>query len=125
MSTNVQTESLEPSMRRAAGGHDGYALRLGIADDHAMVRRGLREFLFSHPDITLVGEAADGRQAIHLVRQTELDVPVLDLAMPDKGGVDALSTLNAQFPQVAMLILSGFPEEHYAITTTRPGAQVI
>ncbi|MGJ7565457.1 response regulator [Variovorax sp. GB1R11] len=97
-------------------------LRLGIADDHAIVREGLKDVLSGLPDIEVVGEAADGRAAIELARKVEMDVFLMDLSMPKKGGLEALGSLRAQFPDLSVLIVSGFPEEQYAPALLRLGA---
>lgn len=97
-------------------------IRIGIVDDHAIVRSGLRNFFVDHVDLRVVGEAANGREAIDLVRTTEMDVLLMDLAMPGQSGLDALAMIRAKAPDVGILILSGYPEEHYAMNLIRQGA---
>ena len=97
-------------------------IRVGIVDDHAIVRSGLRQFLSEHVDLRVTGEASNGREALELVRGGEDDVLLLDISMPDQSGVDALAAIKARFPQLPVLILSGFPEAHYATTLLRQGA---
>jgi DNA-binding NarL/FixJ family response regulator len=97
-------------------------IRIAIVDDHAMVRAGLRQFFSDQPDFSVVAEAANGREALDIVRKGEVDVIVLDIAMPDQSGVDALAAIRARAPDLPVLILSGFPEEHYATTLLRQGA---
>lgn len=97
-------------------------IRIGIVDDHAIVRSGLRNFFADHVDLRVVGEAANGREAIDLVRNTEMDVLLMDLAMPGQSGLDALAMIRAKAPDVGILILSGYPEEHYAMNLIRQGA---
>ena len=97
-------------------------IKIGIVDDHAIVRAGLRQFLSEHVDLRVVGEASNGREAIDLVRVHEIDVLVMDLSMPEQGGVDALVAIRARAPELPVLILSGFPEAHYATTMLRQGA---
>ncbi len=97
-------------------------IKVGIVDDHAIVRTGLRQFLSEHVDLTVAGEANDGREALELVREGEVDVLLMDISMPDHGGVDALQAIKARFPDLAVLILSGFPEAQYATTLLRYGA---
>lgn len=97
-------------------------IRIGIVDDHAIVRSGLRNFFGDHVDLRVVGEAANGREAIDLVRTTEMDVLLMDLAMPGQSGLDALAMIRAKAPDVGILILSGYPEEHYAMNLIRQGA---
>ena len=97
-------------------------IRIGIVDDHAIVRSGLRQFLAEQVDLRVTGEASDGNEALELARGGEVDVLLLDLSMPRQGGVDALAAIKARFPDLAVLILSGFPEAHYATTLLRQGA---
>lgn len=97
-------------------------IRVIIVDDHAIVRAGLKQFLSEQVDLRVTGEAANGREALDLVRQGEVDVLVMDLSMPEHGGVDALAAIKAREPNLPILILSGFPETHYATTLLRQGA---
>jgi DNA-binding NarL/FixJ family response regulator len=97
-------------------------IRVGIVDDHAIVRSGLRQYLSEHVDLRVTGEAANGIEALEMARQGDVDVLVMDLSMPDQSGVDALAAIKARFPDLAVLILSGFPETHYATTLLRQGA---
>jgi two-component system, NarL family, invasion response regulator UvrY len=98
-------------------------IKVGIVDDHAIVRKGLKEFLSEHTDIQIVGEAANGREALDLVRNAEPEVLVMDLSMPGQTGVEVMASLQARAPDMAILILSGFPEEHYAVNLIRKGSQ--
>jgi DNA-binding NarL/FixJ family response regulator len=97
-------------------------IRIAIADDHAIVRTGLRQFFADQVDLRVTGEASNGQEALDLVRGGEVDVLLMDLSMPGHGGVDALSAIKARFPELPVLILSGFPEAHYATTMLRQGA---
>jgi DNA-binding NarL/FixJ family response regulator len=97
-------------------------IRVGIVDDHAIVRSGLKQFISEQVDLRVTGEAADGAGALQLARGGELDVLLMDLAMPDQSGVDALAAIKARFPELPVLILSGYPETHYATTLLRQGA---
>jgi DNA-binding NarL/FixJ family response regulator len=97
-------------------------IRVAIVDDHAIVRAGLRQFLSEQIDLEVTAEAADGRAALDLVRAGGFDVLVMDLSMPGQGGVDALVAIRARAPALPVLILSGFPEEHYATALLRHGA---
>lgn len=97
-------------------------IRIAIVDDHAMVRAGLRQFFSDQIDFSVVAEAANGRQALDIVRKGEVDVILMDISMPDQSGVDALIAIKARAPDLPVLILSGFPEEHYATTMLRQGA---
>ena len=97
-------------------------IRVAIVDDHAIVRAGLRQFLSEQIDLQVSAEAADGRAALDLVRAGGIDVLVMDLSMPGQGGVDALVAIRARAPELPVLILSGFPEAHYATALLRHGA---
>lgn len=97
-------------------------IKVGIVDDHAIVRTGLRQFLGEHVDLRVTGEANNGREALELARGGEVDVLLMDLSMPEQGGVDALRAIKARFPDLAVLILSGFPEAQYATQLMRHGA---
>ena len=97
-------------------------IKVGIVDDHAIVRSGLRQFFADQVDVRVVGEASSGRGAIDLVRNEEIDVLIMDLSMPGQSGIDALAMLRAKAPDMGILILSGYPEEHYAVQLIRQGA---
>ena len=97
-------------------------IRIGIVDDHAIVRSGLRQFLGDNVDFRVTGEAGNGRDALELARGGDVDVLLMDISMPDQSGVDALSAIKARFPELPVLILSGFPETHYATALLRQGA---
>lgn len=97
-------------------------IKIGIVDDHAVVRNGLKAFFSTSVDFRVVGEAGSGREAIDMVRNTELDVLVMDLSMPGQSGIDALAMIRAKAPNVGVLVLSGYPEEHYAVNLIRQGA---
>ena len=97
-------------------------IRIGIVDDHAIVRSGLRQFLSDQVDLRVTGEAVNGREALELARGGEVDELLMDISMPDQSGIDALAAIKARFPDLHVLILSGFPEAHYATTLLRQGA---
>ncbi len=97
-------------------------IRIGIVDDHAIVRTGLRQLLSEEVDFRVTAEAANGHEALAIARNGEVDVLLMDLSMPDQSGVDALSAIKARCPNLPVLILSGFPEAHFATTLLRQGA---
>ena len=97
-------------------------IRIAIVDDHALVRAGLRQFFAEQADFSVVAEASNGREALDIVRKGNVDVIVMDIAMPDQSGVDALAGIKARAPDLPVLILSGFAEEHYATALLRQGA---
>lgn len=97
-------------------------IRILIADDHAVVRRGIKEILADAPDMRCVAEAASGKETLQLAAATECDVAVLDIFLPDMNGLDVLKQLRAQFPKLRVLILSAYPEEQYAVRALKAGA---
>lgn len=97
-------------------------IRIAIVDDHAMVRSGLRAFLADQVDMVVVAEGGTGRDAEKMARDTSVDVMLLDIAMPDHGGFDALKFLRVRAPGMRVIVLSAFPEETYAVAALRAGA---
>ena len=97
-------------------------IRIGIVDDHAIVRAGLRQFLAEQVDFRVTAEAVNGKEALEIARGDLVDVLLMDISMPDQSGVDALVSIKARRPELPVLILSGFPEAHYATTLLRQGA---
>jgi DNA-binding NarL/FixJ family response regulator len=93
-----------------------------IADDHAVVRAGLRQFLLDSDNIGDVAEAASGQQAMDLLRTKRFDLLILDINMPGRGGLDILKNVRASFPDTRVLIVSGFPENQYAVNVLKAGA---
>ena len=97
-------------------------IRVLIADDHAIVRQGLRQILSDTPDLTVAGEAENGVQAVQMVRAGDWDVVLMDVSMPDRNGIDALKLIKKEFPRLPVLILSMYHEEQYAIRALKAGA---
>jgi DNA-binding NarL/FixJ family response regulator len=97
-------------------------IRIAIVDDHAIVRAGLRQFLSEQADFRITGEACNGRETLDIVRRKDADVILLDLSMPDQSGIELLAAIKAREPDLPVLILSGFPETHYATALLRQGA---
>ena len=96
--------------------------RVLIADDHAVVRAGLRQLLGSDHAVSEIGEAETGQQTLDRLRDGPWDLLILDIAMPDRSGLDILKHVRAGFPDTRILILSGFPERQYGINVLRAGA---
>ena len=86
-------------------------IRVLIADDHAVVREGLRVLLSSEPGLELVGEAADGAEAVAQAQSLRPDVILMDLAMPRKSGLEAIGEIRRENPQARILVLTGLAEE--------------
>jgi len=97
-------------------------IKILIADDHAVVREGVRQILSDTPDITVVAEARDGQEAIDKVRSETLDVVVLDITMPGKSGIEALTEIKRDRPNLPVLILSVHSEEQYGPRILKAGA---
>jgi DNA-binding NarL/FixJ family response regulator len=97
-------------------------LRVVLADDHALVRAGLRALLERLPGISVVGEAGNGREALELARTTVPNLVLLDVSMAGMGGLEALPRFAKEFPAVKVLILSGHPNEEYVLRALRGGA---
>ena len=97
-------------------------IRVGIAEDHPITRAALRHWLEEQEGIRVVAEASCGLEAIELVRREAVDVLLLDLEMPGQSGIDALPMIRAKAPHVAVLVLSGYPEQQYAVPLIRNGA---
>src|SRR5688500_11336842 len=97
-------------------------IRIGIADDHPIVREGLKQIIAKTTDLSVVMEAADGQEVLEKVRKTPLDLLLLDISMPIRNGVDILKQLRAKWPKLPILILSAHPETQYAVRVFRLGA---
>lgn len=97
-------------------------IRILIADDHAIVREGLRTLIASEPGMELVGEAADGIEAISLARSLRPDVILMDLVMPRKDGLQAITEIKREDPEVCILVLTSFSEEDKVFPAIRAGA---
>jgi DNA-binding NarL/FixJ family response regulator len=97
-------------------------MKVLIADDHAVVRRGLRQILEAEPDLEVAGEATSGAEVMEALRIQRYDVAVLDITMPGRGGLDILHDIRQNFPELRVLILSMHPEERYALRVLKAGA---
>jgi len=97
-------------------------IRIVIADDHAVVRQGLRMFLGMDPDLEIVGEAADGRQAIELAHALHPDVVLMDLVMPGMDGISATAALRHELPDVEVIALTSMLEDSTVVGAIRAGA---
>jgi DNA-binding NarL/FixJ family response regulator len=97
-------------------------IRIVIAEDHSVVRQALRVMLEMEPDVTVVGEAVDGKDAIKLTKELEPDLVVLDVRMQGMDGVEATRRIRDQFPRIAILILTGFGDEEILLKAVEAGA---
>lgn len=97
-------------------------IKIAVVDDHAVVRAGLKALLSTQGDLGVVAEAAGGAQVVDLIRQHTVDVLLLDLAMDNGSGVDAMVAVKARQPRLPVLIFSAFDPTHYAPSLLRQGA---
>jgi len=97
-------------------------IQVAIVDDHQIVRTGFRELLSEDASINIVFEAANGDETLEKLRTTQCGVLLLDISLPGKSGVDVLRMVRQRHPEVKVLILSGFPEESYALAMIKNGA---
>ncbi len=97
-------------------------IKILIADDHAIVREGLKQILAETADMTVAGEATNGREVLEQVRKEDWDLVLLDIAMPGKDGLETLKELKLEKPKLPVLVLSIYPEEQYAVRLLKAGA---
>jgi DNA-binding NarL/FixJ family response regulator len=97
-------------------------LKILVADDHTIVREGLKQILADTSDIVVAGEAADGNQVLEQVRRAAYDLVLLDIAMPRMSGLEVLKQLKSESPNLPVLMLSMYPEEQFAVRTLKAGA---
>jgi two-component system, NarL family, response regulator LiaR len=100
----------------------GQPIRVVIADDHAVVREGLRALIETEPGIELVGEACDGLEAVRLTRSLKPDVLLLDLVMPRQDGLQAISEIQAEESATRILVLTSFAEDEQVFPAIKAGA---
>ncbi|MBR7782627.1 response regulator [Undibacterium luofuense] len=98
-------------------------IRILIADDHTIMREGLKRILDGIEDIQVIGEAVDGFDTLDKVRHNEFDVLLMDLSMPGRSGVDLIRQIKDEFPKLPILILTMHEEEQYAVRAIRAGAR--
>ena len=97
-------------------------IRVLLADDHVLVRQGIRQFLEDEGNIEVVAEADDGSQALQLIEQHQPDIAVLDIRMPEMTGIEATRRIKAHFPQVRVLILTAYDDDPYVFALLQAGA---
>lgn len=99
------------------------SIRILLADDHTVMRRGLRLLLDSQPEFTVVAEASDGREAVERAEAVQPDVAVVDIAMPNLSGIEAAQRIASALPDVAIVILSMHSDEGYVLRALKVGAK--
>jgi len=97
-------------------------IRVVIADDHTILREGLRQLLSSAPDIEVTGEASDGHEVMARVRELEFDVLLLDMSMPGRSGIELIKVVKSERPKLRVLVLSMHEETQYAVRAIKSGA---
>ena len=97
-------------------------IRVLICDDHQIVRQGIKQMLADASDLALAGEAASGPEAVAKVREGGIDVVLLDIAMPQRDGLDVLKQLRSEYPKLPVLMLSTYPDRQYAVRSLKLGA---
>jgi DNA-binding NarL/FixJ family response regulator len=97
-------------------------IRIVVADDHTIVREGLKQLLSAAPDLSVIGEAQNGHEVIERVRALDFDVLLLDMSMPGKSGIELIKQVRAEKPKLRILVLSMHEEEQYAVRAIRAGA---
>jgi len=101
---------------------DSARIRILTVDDHALLREGIAAVLESQPDMTLVGEAGNGRDAIEIFRRLRPDVTLMDLRMPDMSGIQAITAIRAEFPRARIVVLTTYGGNVHAAAALRAGA---
>ena len=96
--------------------------RVLVADDHAMIRAGLRQWLEQDRSIEAIAEASTGAETLQQLRDGRWDLVILDINMPDRSGIDILRHIRSGYPDARVLVISGFSEKQYAINVLRAGA---
>ncbi len=97
-------------------------IRIMIADDHPIVRSGLRQILEENPDMKVVAEHSNGADALQWLRSNKCDVVLLDISMPGKSGIDVLKQIQEEKPKLPVLMISIYPEDQYAVRLIKAGA---
>ncbi len=97
-------------------------IRILIADDHAVVREGLRTLISSEPEMRVIGEAADGIQVVAKARAFQPDIIIMDLVMPHKDGLQAISEITAESPNIRILVVTSFAEDAQVFSAIKAGA---
>ncbi len=97
-------------------------IRIVVADDHTIVREGLKQILAAASDLQVVGEASDGHEALARVRALDFELLLLDMSMPGKSGIELIKQIHAEKPKVKILVLSMHEEQQYAVRAIRAGA---
>ncbi|ADL55131.1 response regulator [Gallionella capsiferriformans] len=97
-------------------------IQILVVDDHALIRKGLKQLLEDTPDLKITGEASSGTEAISMLRAAPFDLMLLDINLPDKHGIEVLKQFKSEQPQLKIIILSMYPEDQYGVRALKAGA---
>ncbi|MBI1887288.1 MAG: response regulator transcription factor [Nitrosomonadales bacterium] len=97
-------------------------IKILVVDDHALIRKGITQLLEDNHGMQVAGEAETGIQAISMMRNNHFDLVLLDIALPDKHGMDVLKQLKSEQPDIKIIVLSMYPEDQYGVRTLKAGA---
>jgi two-component system, NarL family, invasion response regulator UvrY len=97
-------------------------VKILIADDHSLIREGLKKILKTAPEMTVIAEAGDAREVIQNLKNHEIDIVVLDISLPGKNGLDLLKDIKTEYPRLPVLMLSMHPEDRFAVRALKAGA---
>src|SRR5438045_4901471 len=97
-------------------------IRIVVADDHPIVRAGLKQVLAGAPDLEVVAEARDGHEVMSRVRELDFDLLLLDMSMPGKSGIELIKQVRSEKPRLRILVLTMHEERQYAVRAIRAGA---
>ena len=97
-------------------------IRILVADDHTIMREGLKQLLASETDLVVAAEAADGHEVLKLVRELDFDVLLMDMSMPGRSGIELIKQVKAEKPRLRLLVLSMHQENQYAVRAIKAGA---
>jgi DNA-binding NarL/FixJ family response regulator len=122
LAQNSNSIILQGGAKKVRAGKNMQKIRVILADDHTVVRQGLRALLIAEGDIDIVGEADNGRQAVQIARKRAPDVAVVDIAMPQLNGLEATRQITRTVPSTKVLILSSYSDDEYVQKLTEAGA---